>query len=278
MKSILVPMEKTDLTNATLQTALILARRFGSYIEGFALRAAISDFVAADLIVADAWAVAERRDAELAREAHAAFEGFMQANAVPPLRPGAGGPAYGWAEPETTRDGFVGGHARVFDVAVFGRPGTSPTGSSISAVETVLFESGRPIVIAPPAPPPQIGDNIVIAWNRSTETARAVAVALPLLLQARKVTVLTTLGAATPGPDGAQLARSLERHGIAVEAASISTESRSAGGAILKEAAALGCDLLVKGAYTQSRLRQMIFGGATSHILARTNLPVFMAN
>src|SRR3712207_8016614 len=55
--------------------------------------------------------------------------------------------------PETTRDGFVGGHARVFDVAVFGRPGTSPTGSSIAAVETVLFESGRPIVIAPPTPP-----------------------------------------------------------------------------------------------------------------------------
>ena len=278
MKSILVPMEKTDLTKATLETALMLGRRFGSYLEGFALRAAISDFVAADLIVADAWAVAERRDAELAREAHDAFEGFMRANAVPPLRPGADGLAYGWAEPETTRDGSIGGHARVFDIAVFGRPGTSPTGSSIAAVETVLFESGRPIIIAPPSPPPQIGDNIVIAWNRSTETARAVAVAMPLLLQARKVTVLTTIGAATPGPDGAELARCLERHGIAAEAAPISTESRTAGDAILKEATARGCDLLIKGAYTQSRLRQMIFGGPTSHILAKTNLPVFMAN
>jgi nucleotide-binding universal stress UspA family protein len=36
--------------------------------------------------------------------------------------------------------------------------------------------------------------------------------------------------------------------------------------------------LLVKGAYTQSRLRQMIFGGATRHILAHATLPVLMAN
>ena len=46
----------------------------------------------------------------------------------------------------------------------------------------------------------------------------------------------------------------------------------------LGKAAALGCDLLVKGAYTQSRLRQMFFGGATSHILGNTTLPVLMAH
>jgi nucleotide-binding universal stress UspA family protein len=40
----------------------------------------------------------------------------------------------------------------------------------------------------------------------------------------------------------------------------------------------VGADLLIKGAYTQSRLRQMIFGGATSHVLAHARLPVFMAH
>ena len=39
-----------------------------------------------------------------------------------------------------------------------------------------------------------------------------------------------------------------------------------------------GCDLLVKGAYAPSRLRQMIFGGATRHILANATLPVLMAH
>ena len=50
------------------------------------------------------------------------------------------------------------------------------------------------------------------------------------------------------------------------------------GEAILAEAKAQGADLLVKGAYTQSRLRQMIFGGATSHILGAAELPVFFAH
>ena len=55
-------------------------------------------------------------------------------------------------------------------------------------------------------------------------------------------------------------------------------DGKSTGQTILATAAALGCDLLVKGAYTQSRLRQMIFGGATSHILTSAELPVFMAH
>jgi nucleotide-binding universal stress UspA family protein len=50
------------------------------------------------------------------------------------------------------------------------------------------------------------------------------------------------------------------------------------GEAILAEAKAMGADLLIKGAYTQSRLRQMIFGGATNHILSAAELPVFLAH
>jgi nucleotide-binding universal stress UspA family protein len=62
------------------------------------------------------------------------------------------------------------------------------------------------------------------------------------------------------------------------ESITVPPEGRSTGEAILANAAALKCDLLIKGAYTQSRLRQMIFGGATRHILANTTLPVLMAN
>ena len=54
--------------------------------------------------------------------------------------------------------------------------------------------------------------------------------------------------------------------------------SRSTGEAFLAEAATWGADLVIKGAYTQSRLRQMIFGGATNHILLNADLPVFMAH
>ena len=53
---------------------------------------------------------------------------------------------------------------------------------------------------------------------------------------------------------------------------------RAVGEAMLDESAKQGVDLVVKGAYTNSRLRQMIFGGATSHILAYTEIPVIMSH
>ena len=55
-------------------------------------------------------------------------------------------------------------------------------------------------------------------------------------------------------------------------------ERRSPGATILAQARELGADLLVKGAYTQSRIRQLIFGGPTQHILERAELPVLMAH
>ena len=62
------------------------------------------------------------------------------------------------------------------------------------------------------------------------------------------------------------------------QAVTLKPERRSTGEVILARAQELGCDLLIKGAYTQSRLRQMIFGGTTRHILAHAKLPVLMAH
>jgi nucleotide-binding universal stress UspA family protein len=143
----------------------------------------------------------------------------------------------------------------------------------------VLFESGRPILIAPPAPPSKLGETIAIAWNGSTETARATAFAMPFLRQASRVIVITVEGSPLhEGPVGEQLARTLRMNGVPAEASTVKGERRSLGETLLKVSASLGVDLLVKGAYTQSRLRQMIFGGTTSHILAEATVPVFMAH
>jgi len=90
--------------------------------------------------------------------------------------------------------------------------------------------------------------------------------------------VLTISEHKVEGPTGEQLAHNLRANGIEAEAVERSAKSRSHGDAILDHAANLGADLLVKGAYTQSRLRQMIFGGATSLILSKAEIPVFMSN
>jgi nucleotide-binding universal stress UspA family protein len=72
--------------------------------------------------------------------------------------------------------------------------------------------------------------------------------------------------------------RYLQRNGIAAEPMTVGLEGKTTGEAILKAADKLGCDLLVKGAYTQSRLRQIIFGGATRHVLEHAKLPVLLAH
>jgi nucleotide-binding universal stress UspA family protein len=81
-----------------------------------------------------------------------------------------------------------------------------------------------------------------------------------------------------PGPDGEHVAAHLARNGIRAAAKTLTARGRSAGEAILDEAAAVGADLIVKGAYTHSRLREVIFGGTTRHILAAASVPVLIAH
>jgi nucleotide-binding universal stress UspA family protein len=173
---------------------------------------------------------------------------------------------------------MLGSVGRVFDLIVVGRPVAGAATPSMSALETALFESGRPILIAPPAAPASLGSNIVIAWNGSTETARTIAMAMPFLEQAEQVLVVSVEEGMVPGPSAQQVAQGLVRNHIPARSRHVQAQGRAIGAAILAEAAEAGSDLLLKGAYTHSRLRQMIFGGATSHILGAAELPVIMAN
>ena len=282
MKTILVPVERNSQIESTLATACLLAKTFNSYIEGFALSPELNTLVAAEGIgsmVVYPTDLAEQ-DEEAAAEARKLFEAAMAEHGVDPG--GSGNrkdvPGFGWNPRKLAGDGFLGSNGRVFDVTVVGRPGSASASPHMSTLEAALFDSGRPVLIVPPAAPEHMGQVVTIAWNGSTETARAIAYAKPLLKRAERVIVQVVEGVGVSGPSGADVARHLERNGIASEVVTVKREQRSPGAAILEEALAAGSDMLVKGAYTQSRLRQMIFGGATSHIISETTLPVLMAH
>ena len=217
--------------------------------------------------------------AEQVKKARHVFESFMQKHDVPRSTASTVSLSFGWLDNVPESDSFVGSYGRVFDVIVMRRPDLNSSGLYNRAVETCLFESGRPIILSPPLPPRQIATNVLIAWNCSTEQARAIALAMPLLQKANRVTVLTVIGGTgVPGPSAEQLIRYLQRNGIVAEPLRVELDGRSTGEAILATAQSLGSDLLIKGAYTQSRLRQMIFGGATQHVLENAALPVLLAN
>ncbi len=276
MKTILIPTEDHDAMPAVLEAALLVARAFGSYMEGFPVRPLAAAYVTLEPVSGMAIAGADRGEA--ARAARAQFESFMQGHGVPE---GAREPAalsYGWPRPEPADDSFIGSYGRVFDLIALGRPGPSPQNPRMAPLEAALLESGRPALIVPGKAPATLGRNILIAWNGSTEQAHTNAFAKPLLRRAETVTVLTVEGSGTPGPSGEEAAQQLRRNGIKASALTVKPGTRTAGEVILDHAASIGCDLLVKSAYTQSRLRQMIFGGGTRHILANAAVPVFMAH
>jgi len=279
MKTILVPTENHDAMRSALETALLLARRYDSYMEGFALRWQINEFAGGDMVGGLPLETYRQDIAEEAKQARQIFESFMQKHDVPRSTGTTVSLSFGWLDEAPEGESFVGSHGRVFDVIVMNRPDANSTGLYNRAIESGLFESGRPILISPPSPPRQIATNVLIAWNCSTEQARAIALAMPLLQKADRVTVLTvTGGTAVPGPSAEQLIRYLQRNGIAAEPLIVELARRNTGEAILATAKTLGCDLLIKGAYTQNRLRQMIFGGATRHVLENATLPVLLAH
>ena len=276
MKNILAPIELHSAIDSALMTSVILAKKFSGTIEGLALGPDLPDLVAFDMPVS--WAVTDQNTwKELAEEAHQKFDSFMAAHSIPATGGGNAGVGQVFLSDKSFGDSQVASYGRIFDIAVLGRPGAERGDPRMATAEALIFESGRPILLAPPKAPSDFGNTIVISWNRSTETARTVAMAMPLLLRAQKVYVLTVENFMVDGPTGEECAAKLASHGVSVEAVT-KPAGRSPGEDVLNHSAALGADLVIKGAFTQSRLRQMIFGGPTAHIMANAELPVFMAN
>jgi len=172
----------------------------------------------------------------------------------------------------------VGMSGRVYDLILVEQP-EKLASIAEATLEDALFESGRPVLLVPPAAAKRIATNFMIHWNGSTEQARTNAFAMPLLRLAERVTVLTVIdGQEVPGPSADDIIRQLQHNGITARPVRVKLGDRSTGEAVLDAARAEGCDLLVKGAFTRNRLQQMIFGGATSHIMESADLPVLMAH
>lgn len=286
MKTILIPIEESDGLASMLETALLAAKEFGSYVEGLYYQptSAGAMVVAGEgLVVTTPELVesVERQDRNRRERVRAQFSSFMERKGVRVGEPGNAaveGPVAAWVEEESPNSEIVGTRSRVFDITVVARPVRGANIAAMSILEAALFEGGRPILIAPPVAPTKMGDDVVIAWNGSTETARTIAFSMPFLIKASKVTVISIDGFGVAGPSTAEVARQLQRNGIPASSKDCPARDRRAGAAFLDEATELGADLLIKGAYTQSRVRQMIFGGATDHILSNAEIPVLMSH
>jgi nucleotide-binding universal stress UspA family protein len=281
MKTILLPFHDEDAGRTALEAACVVAQQFGSYLEGLLVREGPHiDFGPGISIPPDYLSEAAAEWRRFAESVRKHFVGVTGERGMPlgEVESAAEGPTAGWHELEGRESDVVGAYGRLFDLIVIGRTTRDPTARWQATCEGALFETGRPVLLATPRAPKILGGTTVIAWNGSTETARTVALAMPLLASAAKVVVLAVEGDTVTGPHAGEMAAHLARNGIKASATTVHAAGRTIGDAILEEAAALGADLLVKGAYTRNRLRQIIFGGATQHVLRYAAIPLLMAH
>jgi nucleotide-binding universal stress UspA family protein len=267
-----------------LEAALLTARRFDSHIVGLhSLTTEYAVVFGGEM----GFSISSEVDRTLEREGHdrrdqarRLFRDFMAAKGIPiePAPAGQGGPSASWREEDGRQNAVVGMIGRVFDLILVEQP-EKLASIAEATLEDALFESGRPILMVPKHALSTMGEVIAIAWNGSTETALTVALGMPFIRQARKV-VIVAVGPQhmpEPGPEGDELARCLANYGIDASLRVAYGRQKAQGESFMKEAIGAGADLLLKGAYTQSRIRQMIFGGATRHIIMEAHLPVLMA-
>ncbi|MEM7653745.1 MAG: universal stress protein [Pseudomonadota bacterium] len=175
-------------------------------------------------------------------------------------------------------------HARYADLVVLSQSDDERDIPLIGEIAASLpMDCGRPVLVVPyagtfSAPPKRV----LIGWDASRESTRAIHDALPLLVSADKVTVVTVnpeQGTEAHGQiPGADIALTLARHNVTVEVKTIYEKKVGAGDAILSCAADEGADLIVMGSYGHSRVREMILGGATRTMLSSMTAPVLMSH
>jgi nucleotide-binding universal stress UspA family protein len=188
-----------------------------------------------------------------------------------------------WREESGKQAAVVAVHGRLADLIAVAQPDRERN-LGLNTLEAALLETGKPVLLCPPqpvepaAPAAAVGRHVAVAWNGSCEAARAVTIGLPVLAAAESVTIVALSdGAQKPlGPEA--LKDYLASHGIAAGIETEKSKATGVGGALLKISRASGADLLLMGAYGQSRRRELIMGGVTQHIIEHADLPVLLTH
>lgn len=277
IKTLLWHLDNRSAQGQRLPMVRELARELGADIEAvYAVTPLLMQFPFAMSAESSAAGQLATCEAELRKSARAAFVQACQAAGCTGLR---------WQETTDEPVRAFSQHAWVADLLVLGQhdpKAEDASGVPADFVASVLLATGKPGLVLPGieiarAP----GQNVLVAWKATRESARALAAALPLLQRARQVHVLSWDEAKAPGGDAAAPAlRYLQRHGVAAQAHTQQgrTPSRELGEALLSQAADLQADLLVMGCYGHGRALEWALGGVTRTVLQSMTLPVLMAH
>jgi nucleotide-binding universal stress UspA family protein len=296
MKTILAPIPDTAVNTAAIETALMVAKAVAGHVEALFIArpppaVPLGGYAGYETASYDRAAVAARRaEEQLARDAaareraaeqaRAEFRRLCAASGVPICTPDAFSPlpSASWSQTQGSYADAVTARAPAHDLMVV--PNPSQTTPAREIAEHTLLDTGRPVLLAAAQAEVDPSGAAMIAWAPGLPAWRAVAAAVPLLATARRVE-LVTVGAdeADVAASRAEVMRYLGWHGITATARHVKPASRSVGDALLHEASEARTGMLVMGAYSHSRLRELLLGGVTRHVLVNAAVtPIFLAH
>jgi nucleotide-binding universal stress UspA family protein len=271
-KRIMVPLNGTDDTGQALGLAFDLGQRFEAEVIG--LHAATETSTAlpymgesmSGALLDNMVAAMEKETADRQQAAQAAFDAALKAVA------GAGQ----LMVRHGAEDDVLAQYGRLADLVVVARGASDTALSESPTLQAAIMNTGRPVLVAPPEQAKTLGRNILVAWNGSAQAARSLGAAMPLLCQADTVTLLQIDEGSGEGPPIEDAVDYLAAHGCQAQAVTQPHGHGSIGDDLLLAAHNRRADLLVMGAYSHNRIRELVFGGATLEALLDATIPVLM--
>ena len=283
IRRLLLPLTGTAAGESALTTALLVARMWDAHVTALHVRVDSRDVAPlageglSGAMIEEMMSATEKESSDRSNAVRAMFDRFVAQHGVTVAEPHPrAGATANFASVTGREEDLVAQLARLTDLTVVPHPEAGDDVSSSDALHAVLFDSGRPVLIAPQRPLPTIGTRICVAWNGTAESAAAVLAAIPWMQRAQAVRVLAADEYQRRGPGAAELAGYLALHDIRVETAQFKPIEKDVGRGLLAAAREFGADLLAMGAYSHSRLRQLILGGVTRHVLESATIPVMM--
>lgn len=286
IKKILAPVQSAASAEAGLKAAIAVARRHKAHIDALHVRQRpnipASGYYPVGVVIVDEHLgeLKEALEAE-ARKLKAIFDAVMKEAGVPIIASAAhrddAGPTASWRDQQGVLPFDISAAARVSDLIVFGRSGPEIGFPDASLIEEAIFQSARPVLIAPQGKLERTPRRIIVAWNGGREAARALSAAMPLFDEAEAVAVMS-IGSIPSDLEGPEKAAELLRlHGVKAEA-----QRRTPAGAseddLLAAAQEWRAELIVMGAYSHSRWRELVLGGFTRKMLKQADVPLFLAH
>lgn len=288
VKSILAVVSDPQSGRACLHTALRLGRQLDCHVDALHV---LADPTAALPLVGEAMSgsmvdemmgVAEREAGQRANQTRTMFDEVTAGLPTSEAPAMVEGFAVSWLEDSGIEEQMVALRGCRADLLVVNRPTTENETSALMTLNAALMQSGRAVVAAPPIPEsgePLSGpiERVAIFWNGSTEATRAVQAAMPLLVSAKEVTVLRVEEeewyAGTEDLDV-----HLTRHGVKTVISKVIPREVRTGRSLLFATRDVNADMMVMGAYTRSKLRQLMLGSVTGYVMEHAAYPVLMCH